>query len=411
MPKLTDKLIRDLTPPDRGSRVTFDTEVRGFGVRCTYRRAKAFVVVYRTAEGVQRQLTIGSSPDWSIAEARAEAARLKREIDQGRDPMAERSAARAAPTMNDLALKYFREHCQPYKRPHSVYDDMWLIRQFISGDPEFRTPAMVASGVEFPVVEFGKRKVASVTFDDISGLHAKVTLQGKRTTANRLVSLLSKMFNLARRWGWYPGDNPCKGVTRNVEPKRRSRLPKNEIERLLAAINEYPQRSAASAILFLFFTGARPKEVMLARWHDIDFEEGVWVKPSLHNKQKEEHQVPLAAAALGLLKTRRGEVDGEWVFPGRRRGRPLTSLSRPWRTICVEAGVPVGRSAGYIPYDLRHTFASLAVTASGSLKIAGDLLGHTQAQTTMRYVHLLDQQLREATNAVGRLLTPTRTAG
>src|SRR5262249_51142465 len=151
----------------------------------------------------------------------------------------------------------------------------------------------------------------------------KVTLQGKPTTANRAVALLSKMFSLARRWKWYEGDNPCEGVARNAETKRRNRLLTTQIERLLTAINEYPQRNAASAILFLFFTGARPQEVLHARWGDIDFEEGVWTKPSLHNKQKEEHQVPLAAPALALLETRRAEVAGEWIFPGRRRGRPL----------------------------------------------------------------------------------------
>jgi integrase len=407
--KLTDKLLRDLIPPASGSRITFDSELKGFGVRITAKGAKAFVLDYRV-DRVQRRPTIGSYPDWSVAAARAEAARLKREIDLGGDPMAERRAAREAPTMTDLAIRYINEHARPYKRPHSVADDLWLIRAFVSGDQEFRTPAMIKAGHELPIVEFGKRKVAAVSFDDISALHAKVTTKGKRTTANRLVALLSKMFSLARRWGWYVGDNPCQGVERNHETRRRSRLSTPQIEQLVAAINEYPQKSAASAILFLFFTGARPKEVLHARWRDVDLAEGIWIKPSLHNKQKEEHRVPLAAPALALLETRRAEVEGEWIFPGRRSGQPLKNLDKPWRTICLKAGLPVGRETGFIPYDLRHTFASLAVTVSGSLKIVGDLLGHTRAETTVRYVHLLDQPLREATNAVGRLLTPTRTA-
>jgi hypothetical protein len=274
--KLTEKVVRSLVPPKRGSHIEWDTEIKGFGARITAKGAISFVVDYRNADGIQKRPTIGSYPDWSVSQARAEAARLKREVDLGGDPMAERRAAREAPTMTDLAIRYLNEHARPYKRPHSIYDDVWLIRQFISGHPEFRTPAMVAAGRELPVIEFGRRKVAGITFADISGLHARVTLLGKCTTANRLVSLLSKMFSLARLWKWYHGDNPCEGIVRNSEAKRRSRLLSDQIERLLTAISDYPQRSAASAILFLFLTGARPKEVLRAKWRDIDFEDGVW---------------------------------------------------------------------------------------------------------------------------------------
>ena len=56
-------------------------------MRVTRAGAKSFILNYR-AGGRERRYTIGSWPEWSTTAARTEAARLKREIDRGRDPMA-----------------------------------------------------------------------------------------------------------------------------------------------------------------------------------------------------------------------------------------------------------------------------------------------------------------------------------
>jgi integrase len=56
------------------------------------------------------------------------------------------------------------------------------------------------------------------------------------------------------------------------------------------------------------------------------------------------------------------------------------------------------------PYDLRHTFASVGAGGGLSLAIIGRLLGHTQHRTTMRYAHLADDPLREATAKIGSVI-------
>ena len=52
-------------------------------------------------------------------------------------------------------------------------------------------------------------------------------------------------------------------------------------------------------------------------------------------------------------------------------------------------------------HDLRHSFASILVSAGASLPLIGQLLGHTQVQTTHRYAHLFDRPMRDAAEAVG----------
>ena len=99
--RITEMLVRNLPPPDQGNRITYDTEISGFGVRVTAKDAKSFIINYR-ADGRERRYTIGKVPEWSVSAAREEAKRLKREIDVGGDPMSDRIDRREAPSVTEL---------------------------------------------------------------------------------------------------------------------------------------------------------------------------------------------------------------------------------------------------------------------------------------------------------------------
>ena len=80
--KLSDKIIKALPAPEHGNGITYDSEVKGFGVRVTAGAARSFILNYRV-HGRERRLTIGSFPDWVCAAARGEAKELKKRIDRG----------------------------------------------------------------------------------------------------------------------------------------------------------------------------------------------------------------------------------------------------------------------------------------------------------------------------------------
>src|SRR3954463_4612583 len=90
--KLTPALVAGATGPADGSAYNLisDSEIVGLGLRITKSGAKAWTFSYRTHSGIGRRLTIGNVDDWPLKLARDEARRLRRLVDQGKDPMGER---------------------------------------------------------------------------------------------------------------------------------------------------------------------------------------------------------------------------------------------------------------------------------------------------------------------------------
>ncbi len=417
--RLIDKLVQTLPLPDKGATITYDAEVPGFGIRVTANGARSFVLNYMTA-GRERRMTIGQFPTWSSTAAREEARTLRRKVDSGIDPMAERKAQdaaamaeRSAPTMEELFARYDAEHL-PRKSPRAAADDRSIWRKIV-------------------LPQLGAMKVAEVTWNDVNALHADVS-KTRLVRANRMVEVVRKAFNLAIRWGWR-SDNPASGISRNQEEKRARYLSAAEVIRLSEALAVHPEKNSANAIKLLMLTGARRGEVLGALWDMFDLEAGVWVKPSAHTKQRKEHRVPLSAPAVQLLskiwaaaqaKASAGKTPlNPYVFPG-HDGKPITDIKRTWLSVCCKAGLAqqveqrirdgkavrthkgeplmVWKATARI-HDLRHTYASILASDGMSLPIIGALLGHTQPQTTARYAHLMDDPLRAATERVGAFVT------
>ena len=107
--RLTEKILRDAEPREGRDYQIFDADIRGFAV-CIYRGGgRAFTFDYRHA-GRQRRMTFGRWPEWSVTAARERAKELRREVDAGGDPLAERGQSREAPRFSDLIERYVAEH-------------------------------------------------------------------------------------------------------------------------------------------------------------------------------------------------------------------------------------------------------------------------------------------------------------
>lgn len=380
--RFTDAIVKRLPAPSAGNQISYEPNTPGFGCRVTTAGARAFVLRYRNRVGRQRLYTIGSFPDWSVVGAREEARRLKRLIDQGGDPLAEIEAERGATTVDDLISRFVEEHISR-KRPHTQYDYKNIIERHIR-------PAL------------GRMKVTEVTWSDVDALHRRVTKAGRATQANRAVAVASKMFALAIRWKMR-ADNPCKGIERNPEQKRKRYLSSGELERLTDALDKQEDRQAADIFHLCLLTGCRVGEAMSARWRDIDLTAGKWLKPGSTTKQKSDHITPLSTVAKQLLSALRKRTNSEWVFPADSAPGHRVTVQKSWLALCKAA-----RITGLRVHDLRHSFASQLVSHGASLPLVGALLGHSNPVTTHRYAHLFDDPQRAAVERVGKVIGSSR---
>ena len=375
MGRITKQTVDGMTPDT----VMWDSDLTGFGVRCRATGACHYFLKYR-AKGRQRWITIGRhGAPWTPHTARQEGRRLLGEVAAGRDPAATRDRDNAAPTVRDLAHRFLQEHVQAKRKPSTAREYRRLLNKVI-------------------LPSLGNRRATEVERSDIAQLHHKM---GKTPyQANRVLALLSKLFNWAELHGYRPdGSNPCRHVERYREKNRERFLSDAELAKLgeVLLITELEHSSSPfviAAVRLLLFTGARLGEILELRWENVDMERAIL---RLSDSKTGPKVLYLNAPTLEVLSTVPRVEGNPFVICGERKGAHLVNLEKPWRRIRVAANLENVRL-----HDLRHSFASVGAAGGLSLPMIGKLLGHTQAATTERYAHLSADPVRAANEAIGR---------
>lgn len=371
MPRITDKLVRDLViPPKGGQTIERDDLVTGFGVRRTSTGTTAFFLNY-VIDGRERRMTIGGYPAWGVAAARERAKDLRKQVDAGVDPLDQKEQARAELTVAELWAQYAvevlpRKASSSQRNERSMWDRLIL-------------PAL------------GRKQISKVNALDVRQLHRRIS-EATPAQANRVLASIRHVFNIAIEEWRLLHTTPVPKKLANDEFGRERYLSLDERTRFFAALDSRQDTPSLLALRFLFLTGARRGQVLKAKWEEFDLDEAVWVKPSSHNKNKRPHRVPISLGAIDVLRRARRLSNVDYVFPG-HSGEALVEIKRLFKAVRIEAGIENFRI-----HDIRHSYASFLVSDGASLPMIGKLLGHTQVSTTNRYAHLEDSPLRQATN-------------
>ncbi|MCA9466896.1 MAG: tyrosine-type recombinase/integrase [Nitrospira sp.] len=375
---LTKSKIDSLLPGSKDV-VVHDTAIPGFGLKITPTGHKTYILQYRMGgrEFRKQRYTIGAHGIFTPDQARKEAIRLRGLIAGGVDPAEAKRHAQASTPFKTFAQQYLEQHAKVHKKPRSIVEDERNLNNHI-----------------YPIL--GNRSLETISRADIANLHHR--LRAAPIAANRTLSLLTTMFNLAERWGFRPdGSNPCKHIQRFKENRRERFLSADELARLGRAMTQAEEKQSHSAFVLgcfrlLIFSGARLGEILSLQWEHVNIEERRINLPDSKTGKKVIH---LNAPALAVLDAMPRIEGNPFVCCGQRKGKSLTSVHRIWFEIREAAGLPDLRL-----HDLRHSFASIGVGSGASLYIIGTLLGHSLPATTARYAHLHADPLREVSETI-----------
>ena len=385
--KLTDAVVRNAKPATQGSGYYYiwDTELKGFALRVTGKPTKSYVIMYRNEEGRQKVMTLFRASNITADEARKKARTKLTEAQDGTDILKEKQEKRKAMLFSEFAEIYLEHHARPNNSVGTVKTNESYLERLI-------LPA------------FGKKPLKSITPEDTAKLHHKI---GKSTPvqANRVHALLRKMFTLAEKWRYIPqNSNPCVHTQKYKETPVQRFLTPDETKRLEDVLEKYEEKyySAVLALRLLMYTGCRKEEILTLKWENIKNELNLLHIPKSKTGEK---NVPVSHEVLDMLEN--AYKVNEYVCFGKFENSRLIGLQKIWERIRKEAGLEDVRI-----HDLRHSFASTAISGGINIEFISKLLGHKRITTTeYYYTHVQNDPLHEAANKIATSITTARKTG
>ena len=338
-----------------------DPTITGLHLRC-FGNSKGFYLYYRTKGGVQRKPKLGDYGSITLTQARKVAQEMMAAVASGQDPSASRAESRVEHTLDDLWDEYWKRHGS---RKKSGANDKWYWEKRIQP-------------------RLGTERLSHVTYSKVSDLMD--SLAATPVNANRALALLSKMFSFGYRpLKWCGAENPCKGVARNKEKKRKRKASREEIQTLVDLLRREltgEQQGAAAFLWLLMMTGARKGEIAATKWSEIQGDR-ILLEEHKTDDGGFDRIIYLPKAArevLDLLPRTSGTITG------------MQSPQKLWDRLRKEAGC-----TDLTMHDLRRTFASVALsTGKLTLEQVMQMLGHTSAQTTKVYAWLMEDVATDA---------------
>jgi integrase len=299
----------------------------GLYLRITREGARNWVLRYMLNRR-PRWMGLGPLALYGLADARAKALDARRKRYEGIDPIEARRAERARQRLDEAKAIMFKQCAESYIASHSAG---WRNEKH-----KYQWPATL-NAYAHPVI--GALPVQAVDTALVLKVLEPIWTK-KPETASRVRQRIENILDFAKVRGHRDGENPARwrghldkllpapSKVRTVE--HLAALPFATLPAFLASLRER-EAVAARALEFLILTAARTGEVIGARWNEIDLLDKTWTVPAARMKARREHRVPLSAPALAILQEMqkvRDPSDPDWfLFPGPRRGKPLSNMA------------------------------------------------------------------------------------
>ena len=267
-----------------------------------------------TWRGRAKEMGLGSASSVPLADARAKAADARRIVAGGLNPIDTRKRDDGIPTFGRMA------------------DDVYV--SLSAGFRNEKHKAQWVMTLTTYAAPLRSKPVDTVSTDDVLSV-LKPIWATKAETASRLRGRIEKVLDAAKARGFRDGENPARwrGHLDHLLP-RPSKLTRGHhaalpYESLPTFIGDLRKRDATAALAleFCILTAARTGEVLGLRWRELDLEKKIWAIPAARMKAGREHRVPLSIRAISILNKLALTRQSEFVFSGKDRHNPLSSMA------------------------------------------------------------------------------------
>lgn len=373
--KLDGKFIKHgLLCPEGKTRIEFcDTELPGLYVeaRQTSPKQGTYYLRYKDGNKKTKHLKLGRTTEITLTQARERAKASKAQLYAGEDPAEQKKQRQDMPTLSE----FFEWEYLPFneKRKRSYRNDESLYRNRIKG-------------------KFGDVKLNALKRRQLQQWLEELKSEGLGVAqANHHIKLIRHALNKAIDWEIIEA-NPAARVELFKEESTIERyLSKEQTEKLVGVLDEYPNRVTAQFIKFLMVTGLRLREGLRADWDHVDMASKTMRIPAGTSKSKKPKSIPLNTTAIEILEDMKKYRVDSAIFINLRTGERYANVNKSWWDIREKAGIEEFRI-----HDLRHNFASVLVNNGRSLYEVQTILGHSDPKVTQRYAHLSSRATREA---------------
>lgn len=310
IPPLTSIQIKNARPSAKPTTM-FDGMETGLHLLIQPNGTKTFRLKIQIG-GKDRRLTLGTFPDMSLAEARQEASKNKKQVKQGIDP----TAPVVVNTFERVANKFI-------EWKESVLRAEATIRKYRECLKNDLLPTI------------GNKDIASIHAAEIVPLLERIDKRSN-SLARKNQELVSMIVRFAVQRGYRP---PYTQLDLSGLIPRKPRTPKaipKDVAATFKKIDEYPESVMRYAMKLQFYGFLRSSETMGAEWREFDFKKKEWHVPKERMKMRRPHVVPLARQAIELLKELQ-KITGEtpYLFPSMHNEKAMCgdALSKAFRSL------------------------------------------------------------------------------
>ena len=340
---LTDKEIQKAKPSNKSYKLA---DGDGLHLEVSPAGGKLWRLRYRFA-GKENMLALGKYPDVRGPAARKRAAEARQALHEGRDPSAEKKAAKERDRIaGEASFEAVARIWMAKVAPTLAENTRAKHKVFLEGDV-------------FPWI--GARPIAELAAPDLLAVLGRVEGRGAIDIAKRTHNLMGRIFRYAVGLGLCARDPSRDIELRDVLPAPNVRhhaslTDPKEVGALLRAVDGFTGALATRCALRLAaLVFVRPGELRHAEWTEFDPDKAEWRIPASKMKMKEQHIVPLSQQAIAVLREIQALTGtGRYVFPSERTG------ARPMSENTVNAAL---RRLGYTKDEMTgHGFRSMALT-------------------------------------------------